>query len=195
MNAVLKIICFSFFPFFLYAQDKDSYDKRPVEMGLELQMYPAGQMPSLKMEMGVGKYYKHGINLRMALNIAKRRAWGEHEDERGLGFGGSIGSRYDITNPFRGFYVGARADIWSLKIKWRNSGVDEELWNTDDDLGETKTLILQPNLEVGYKFRLKEKFYLAPALAIGWEFNAISKGEDVGQGSIFLWGLDFGYRF
>lgn len=183
----------------LTAQDT-SLEKRPIELSFEYQMYPAGMMPGLKMEIGVGKYYKHAINTRVAYNRARRHGWGEHGDERGGGMGASIGYRFYIIRPMKGLYAGVRNDFWNLKIDYRDIGEDM-LYGTEDDFdfGSTKIFILQPTVELGYKFLLlikdKTTLFITPQVAAGWEYNAITNGEPVGQGAIGLWGIDIGIRF
>ncbi len=191
----LSIILFLFIPFILFAQDKDALEERPLEIGILYQMYPAGYVPSLYCEWGMGQYYKHGLSARLGYNITRRKSWGEHEDERGGGIGGSLGYRFYVTHPFKGFIIGSRFDVWNLNIDWTNSGVDEILFNDDDEIGTSKILILQPTIEIAYKFLFKNNFYITPSLAAGWEYNAITRGDDVGQGSIVLWGFDLGLRF
>ncbi len=195
MKRILFILFLIFSFSILRAQEEAVDSKNPIEIGIEYQMYPAGYVPSLKLEFGLGKYAKHGFNTRVAYNITRRRDWGEHEDERGSGFGGSIGYRYYILDPFKALYVGARFDVWRLKIDWRNSGADELLFTNDDERNTTKIIVTQPTIEVGYKFRIKDKFIINPALALGWEYNAKTEGDPVGQGSILLWGVDLMYRF
>jgi hypothetical protein len=183
----------------LNAQD-GSLEKRPVELSFEYQMYPAGMMPGVKIEIGVGKYYKHAINARIAYNRARRNGWGEHGDERGGGLGTSIGYRFYIIRPMKGLYVGVRSDFWNMKIDYRDIGEDMEYGTADDsDFGSSKIFILQPTVEVGYKFLIsvgeKITLFISPQIAAGWEYNAITNGEDVGQGAIGLWGIDIGIRF
>ncbi len=190
---VLLISCLIFN--YSIAQENKGLSERPYELGVEYQMYPTGYIPSIKFEFGIGKYLKHGLNLSLGYNIARRKGWGQHEDERGGGYGGGIGYRYYINRVFEGLYMGAKVAVWDTKIDWRNSGTDEILWTNDDVFSSTDILILQPTLEIGYKFRLREKFILSPQLSLGWEYNAKTIGDPVGQGAIFLWGGDIAYRF
>ncbi|MGK0390875.1 MAG: hypothetical protein ACI94Y_003635 [Maribacter sp.] len=183
----------------LTAQD-NSLEKRPIELSFEYQMYPAGMMPGVKMEIGVGKYYKHSMNVRIAYNRAKRHGWGEHGDERGGGLGASIGYRFYIIRPMKGLYAGVRSDFWNMKINYRDIGEDMSYGTADDsDFGSTKIFILQPTVEIGYKFLIpvgeKTTLFITPQIAAGWEYNAITNGEAVGQGAIGLWGIDLGIRF
>ncbi len=184
----------------LLAQE-ETKEKRPFELDFNFQAYPAGIIPGLQLEIGVGTYYKSSLGLKVGYNRARRRNWGEHEDERGGGFGGGIFYKYYLLNPNKQLYIGARTELWKMIIDWRNSGDDENLWTDDDIVGFTDILVFQPTLEMGYKFVIpfKENSHNAliinPNIAAGWELNVISKGDDVGQGSIALIGVDLGLRF
>ncbi len=181
------------------AQDEitDENNTIPLDIGLEYQMYPAGMMPGLRAEIGLGTYKNHGLNLRVGYNRARRNDWGEHADERGGGWGASLGYRYYLKGRLNGFFLGARTDYWKLDIDWTNTGADGDLWTSDDDTGTTEIHILQPTAELGYIFFLgqKKRIFLTPKINWGWEKNIVTNGEPVGQGAIFLWGIDFGYRF
>ena len=201
MNWKIIIFCLLILgSFSIHAQD-DALEKRPIELSFEYQMYPAGMMPGLKIEVGLGKYYKSSIEGRIAYNRARRHSWGEHGDERGGGWGGSVGYKYYILKPMKGLYVGGRSDVWRLNIDYRDIGEDMTYGTSDDsDFGQSKIWIFQPTVSVGYKFLFKvgakdTVIFLTPQVAAGWEYNVKTEGEAVGQGAIGLWGLDIGVRF
>ncbi len=201
LNFIVCMIMVSFPLTFLLGQN-DDLDKRPIELSFEYQMYPAGMMPGLKVEAGLGKYYKSSLEARIAYNRARRHGWGEHGDERGGGWGGSFGYKYYILKPMKGLYIGVRSDVWRLTIDYRDIGEDMIYDTADDsDFGQSKIWILQPTASVGYKFLFrvgnekKTTIFLTPQVAAGWEYNVKTEGEAVGQGAIGLWGLDIGVRF
>ncbi len=202
MRVIIFLICSILLSNTISAQNEEIiFNKRPIEIGFEFQVYPAGIMPGLKMEMGLGSYYKNALNLRVGYNRARRHDWGEHEDERGGGWGGSIGYRYYIIKPMKSLFAGIKTDIWKLNIDWRNSGTDEILWTNDDAIGISKILIFQPTAEIGYKFFIpvgesgNNGLYITPTFAFGLEINVKTEGDPVGQGTIGLLGLEIGYRF
>lgn len=177
-----------------------SLEKRPIELSFEYQMYPAGMIPGLKVEVGVGQYFKHSMSARLCYHRVRRHGWGKHGDERGNGFGASIGYKYYIIKPMKGLYTGARASVSKLTIDYRDIG-DDEIFGTEDDgnFGQSKVVVIQPTIEFGYKFLFPigrgKILFITPQIAAGFEYNAITDGEAVGKGATGLWGVDIGLRF
>lgn len=151
------------------------------QVGAEIQWYPAGWLIG-----PVTNYFispKHILNFRAAINIADRHNWsGLNDDERGTGYGGSVGYRYLFTPAKNSFLIGARVDLFNTKIKWKNN-----IGTTQQISGTTTTLVLQPSGEFGYRIKLKNrKWNILFAGGIGEEINIRTKGRDVGQGGMWL---------
>ena len=74
------------------------------QTGVEVQWYPAGWLIG-----PVANYFissKHILNFRAAINIADRHNWsGLNDDERGTGYGGSVGYRYLFTPAKNSFLL------------------------------------------------------------------------------------------
>ena len=71
-------------------------------------------------------------------------------------------------------------DVWNLWIDWEN---DSNSLNMTS--GTTYTLVLQPWLEAGYFFDLKNPCsQIGITVGFGREINAITNGKDVEQGLI-----------
>lgn len=144
---------------------------------------PPGVRGSERLETGVWAGY----------NLTRRRDWGEHDDERGGGFGGGVEAAYFPESPGGGWFAGIRAAVWRLEIEWR----DESATPTNPvRTGETRIVVLQPTARAGYRFglggRSESRARLDAEAALGAEFNARTDGEDVGQGVILLVGLRLG---
>jgi hypothetical protein len=151
------------------------------QVGAEVQWYPAGWLIG-----PVANYFispKHILNFRAAINIADRHNWsGLNDDERGTGYGGSVGYRYLFTPAKNSFLIGARVDLFNTKIKWKNN-----IGTAQQTSGTTTTLVLQPSVELGYRIKLKnQKWNILFAGGIGEEINVRTKGRDVGQGGMWL---------
>ena len=55
--------------------------------------------------------------------------------------------------------------------------------------------MLQPTVDVSYRFLMSNNFFITPSLAAGFEINIDTDGEDVGEGFIVLLGLIAGFNF
>ena len=163
--------------------EKYDYKKfQPINSGLEIQVYPAGIMPGIVSDWYLKDHF--ALNTRLGLNMANRHDWsGFHDSEKGTGYGGSIGLRYYVHPECDGLLFGVRSDLWKMRINWEKHDV------TPIEKGHTDILILQPTAEIGYLWRLKEsKWNIGAILALGFEINIKTEGEEVGQGRVSLFG-------
>ena len=156
-------------------------------IGPEYNFYPAGHIFSIQAEYSP-KDNHHSFNARIAYNKTIRWNFsGLNDDERGGGPGGSLGYRYYLTPECRGLYLGARADLWFMNIRWQDSS---ELIAE----GNTEINVFQPTFELGYLFHLKNGWELGTAFTNGVELNVKMLGEPVGEGWITLWQIRLNKR-
>lgn len=154
------------------------------DLSFEFQAYPTGLIPGIRLEWGFQE--RHALHLRVGYNWIRHRDLGVHADERGDGFGGTLGYRYFLSQDFRAWFLGLRADIWRNKVAWEDPNAS----------GVSNIWVLQPTLEGGYLFLLGENQWIfAPSLAFGAEINVVTEGAEVGQGLILLLGFSVGKRF
>jgi len=171
----------------LLAQDGSAL--KWVAVGVEAQAYPAGFIIGARSDMALSE--RISVNLRLGYNFARRRDLGEHDDERGGGPGFSVGGRYYFKPGFEGFFAGARFELWIMDIDW-----EDIVPNGDIRSGNTEITVVQPLVEGGYTFLLADgSLAVTPKITLGYEINAKTKGEDVGQGSISLIGVTVTKRF
>ncbi|MBN4056349.1 hypothetical protein JYT20_01375 [Rhodothermus sp. AH-315-K08] len=146
-----------------------------VQPGMEIQIYPAGVIIALKAVFSVND--SNAFELMAGYNWTARRDWGEHDDERGAGPGLSAAWRVETGS----FYAGGRADLWYLDVAWRqNEGLGRS--------GASTVWVVQPTLRAGYT-RPFRGHRLDFGAALGREINVLTRGEEVGQGAIFLVGV------
>lgn len=157
--------------------------------GLEYDFYPAGHLIGVQAEKAifVNSYRDafinphHTMNARIGINLAHRGNLSSYNDyETGWGPGMSLGYRYYLSKFYRagygGVYTGIRCDLWQLKINWEDA-------KNNPSYGTSKTTVLQPTLELGYKYQMRN-YALSLGLVNGLEINTITDGEEVGQGWI-----------
>ncbi len=190
----LSILLFSFLfttaSFGQNARSNDANSNSPssFDVGLEVQAYPTGVIPGIHLEWGVGS--KNGVLARIGYNIVRHRDLGVHEDERGGGFGFSLGYRRYFKENRNGFFLGARTDLWFNDVAWRD---DIDL--PTEISGDTEVTVLQPTAEAGYVLNLNKGWIFVPSIAFGAEININTEGAPVGEGAIVLLGFTFGKRF
>lgn len=156
-------------------------------IGPEYNYYPAGHIVGVQLETPF-KTTVHSFNARIAYNMSDRKDFsGLNDNEKGGGFGASLGYRYYPLKHCSGLYTGFRADIWNMKIQWIDNS--EQLKE-----GSTKIVVFQPTFELGYLFQIGEMWDLGTAFVNGFEINIRTEGEEVGQGWITLWQIRLSRR-
>lgn len=167
-----------------FGQQNSDITKRA---GLEIQGYPAGIIAGVQYEYSSGRI--HSIHGRLAANLADRRDWGEHDDERGIGWGGTLGYRYGFNVLSQRFSAGIRSDFWNMYITWKDNGLSTG--QRPIVQGETYTFVVQPTFELAWWKSFGEHWNFGLSVSNGVEINVITKGQPVGQGLITLLGFNF----
>jgi len=153
----------------------------PVDLGLEVRVYPAGLIPVLYGEAPLTP--EDTLTFGLGANWTDRGDDGEQDDEEGWGYGGGVGYRRALGPSDRHWFLGVRVDLWKLEIDWKDDNRD----------GTTDVLVLQPTAEGGYTFPLGPNWRGNLFAAIGAEINVDTDGEDVGEGAIALLGVSWVY--
>lgn len=145
--------------------------------GLDLQAYPAGGQA---LAVWAQPFSPTQRWLAYAgVNVARRWSWGRHDDERGWGPGLGLGWLWQAPV---GWLLGARVEAWDLQIDWRDASRQ----------GSTRSVVLQPSVELGWRFPQQRWGACETALSLGQEINVSTDGEEVGQGPILR--LRLGWR-
>jgi len=164
-------------------------------ISIEAQAYPAGVIPGIRFDYSISEQTQ--LFVRAGYNFTDRRDWGEHDNEEGGGAGFGIGAEF--RNPrFQNFSLNVRTDLWFMDIDWYN---EEEICPFAPPCvdikfpGTTEIAVLQPTIGFGYQFPVSGSFFIKPTINFGYEVNIRTEGEDVGEGTILLGGLQVGYLF
>lgn len=172
-----------------FAQNNEK-NKAPGKLlvGADVQWYPAGWI--IAPSVGYFVAPKHVVSARVGVNLADRKDFsGLNDDEKGTGFGGSIGYRFVFTPKKNSFFLGARVDLWGMKIKWKDKIGTPQATN-----GTTKITIFEPTAEVGYWLKVKNsKLNLLFSGGGGAEINIKTNGKEVGEGGVWLLGVSAYY--
>lgn len=188
-RANLFVTVFTFLLFFVFNASVSAQNDSSFDIGLEIQAYPTGVIPGLHFEYGLSD--KDGLLGRVGYNIVNHRDLGVQDDEKGGGFGFSVGYRRYFKPDRQGFFLGARADLWFNKIDWKeNPDLITEV------SGRTDITVFQPTAEAGYVINLpKDNWSFVPNIALGAEINIKTEGRETGQGAVLLIGFTFRKRF
>ena len=140
-------------------------------MSVEAQGYPTGIITTAI--FGMQTCQKTCYYIRAGYNYTDRKSAGKQINERGGGPGFGIG--LDNTIITKNLRFGFRADLWRMKIDYRQNSSTET----------TRITMIQPTALLSWQ--LIPNIYVSASF--GWEFNIRTQGEPVGEGSILLIGL------
>jgi hypothetical protein len=177
---ILVLTFFIVFSTVLFSKDDISHEKdRKTDVGLSLQVYPAGFIATLN--AGLFLQSKSSLMFRLGSNITNRKDYSPYNDnEKGGGFGGSLGYRRHFPLNKGEIIAGIHTDLWNMWINWK-----DDVGEPSEKNGQTYTLVLQPWIEAGYMIDFKNSpVNLGITTGFGREINIVTKGNDVGQGWI-----------
>lgn len=152
-----------------------------LEVGLDIQWYPAGWLIG-----PIAQYHPrphHVFFSKLGINLANRHDWsGLNDDEKGVGYGGSLGYRYYFKPEMNSIFLGARGELYNTFIDWRN-----DMGKPNETSGTTQIFVYQPSFELGYWFRVPNSPWCATISGgAGMEINLVTKGKPVGEGGMWL---------
>ncbi|HEY6064080.1 MAG TPA: hypothetical protein VIV35_10755 [Chitinophagaceae bacterium] len=167
-----------------YAQDMGF---RTTDIGGEYQWYPRGSIYNL--HIAFNAKLNHSLQLRLGYNHVPVYHVDGH-NESGKGWGGGLGYRYYFKPfPYK-FFIGARADVWLMKVNVDYGAAAGPYVVVD------KPLILQPALEAGYTFVINDIVYITPYASAGLQTDFGKMGATVkyGNGFVPTAGISAGFR-
>lgn len=165
------------------AQEEEKVFVENWAIGPEFQAYPTGLTPGLVAYKSIGN--NNYIHLKAGYNHVRHGDAGLHEDERGGGFGGSLGFNRLVAIRKSNFLAGVRCDLWYNEIDWKIR-IDEP----NEESGVSKVTVLQPTISMGYPIAVGKGFFL-PQISFGAEINVETQGEETGEGLILLVGVSY----
>lgn len=188
----LTILFCLIFVSFSHAQnivnEADSTSERGIELGTELQLYPAGIMPMVTSNVFLNE--KWVLRFRVGGNFADRQDFSEYNDnEVASGFGATIGLVRYFPYGKGNFILGASIDTWNMWTDWK-----DDLNTNNPTQGETYNFVIQPWINGGYLFNLSKKWNAGGSLGFGKEINVITRGENVGEGWMGIVTLSANYK-
>lgn len=166
------------FSFSLYGFAQES---PKLEVGVEAQWYPAGWL------LGpVIQYHfrpNHVFFAKLGINLADRHDWsGLNDDEKGSGYGGSLGYRCFLKKDKSTLFFGTRGELYNTNIKWKN-----DIGKVNETSGTTRIVVYQPSFEIGYWLRPKDSpWSYTLSGGAGVEINLVTGGKPVGEGGMWL---------
>lgn len=161
--------------------------QQATDISVNFQAYPTGLIPGINIDKSISDY--RNLSFRFGYNWFRHRDLGVHDDERGGGFGFTLGLQQYLNPEKTSWHISIYSDVW-----WNSADWYDLLPNDQRVDGNTKITVIQPTAQIAHLFKIGDTSFLTPSVSFGWEWNVKTSGEPTGEGAILLIGIKLGKR-
>ena len=181
----MKKAAIIFFLVFLFnasnAQMEVGYNT--TDIGAEFQWYKDGEFIGL--HVATNSKLHHSFHATIGYYIAGDPTASFYYNQNNGGLGAGLGYRYYTNLRPHGFFIGARADLFTYKI----------MLDTQAPEGPHTSMIFIPSLQTGYMILFNDMFFITPTASVGYKTNLQSKLSADEKKSVALLGISVGAKF
>ena len=176
----------SFFLVFLFitshAQMEVGYNT--ADVGAEFQWYEDGSFIGL--HLATNSKLHHSFHATIGYYMAGDPTASFYYNINNGGLGGGLGYRYYTDLRPHGFFIGAKADLFTYKV-----GLKTQTLNIEP----RTSMILIPSLQTGYMILINDMFFITPTASIGYKTNLQSDMSIDENKVVGLFGISLGAKF
>jgi len=181
----MKKAAIIFFLVFLFnasnAQMEVGYNT--TDIGAEFQWYKDGKFIGL--HLATNSKLHHSFHATIGYYIAGDPTASFYYNQNNGGLGAGLGYRYYTNLRPHGFFIGAKADLFTYKI----------MLDTQAPEGPHTSMIFIPSLQTGYMILINDMFFITPTASVGYKTNLQSKLSADEKKSVALLGISVGAKF
>lgn len=181
----MKKAATSFFPVFLFiashAQMEVGYNT--TDVGAEFQWYKDGKFIGL--QLATNARLHHSFHATVGYYMAGDPTAPFYYNQNNGGLGVELGYRYYTDLRPHGFFIGAKADLFTYKVT-----LDTQ---TPED--PYSSMIFIPSLQTGYMILINDMFFITPTVNFGYKTNLQRKMSADEKRSVLLFGITLGAKF
>ena len=175
----------SFFLVFLFiashAQMEVGYNT--TDVGGEFQWYKDGKFIGLHLATNAKLHSSFHAMIGYYMAGDPTAPFYYNQNNGGLGVG--LGYRYYTDLRPHGFFIGAKADLFTYKVTL----------DTQTSEGPYTSMILIPSLQTGYMILINDMFFITPTASVGYKTNLQSKMSLDEKKAVGLFGISLGAKF
>jgi hypothetical protein len=176
---VLALLCYSFAA---YSQD---LGYNTIDVGMEYKW--SSNSPNINLQLALNAKIHHSFLISAGYKSAYKPIPNTHNNEKGRGWGGSLGYRYYFGVVPKRVFLGIRGEVWSFGM-----------YRTANETAENvQVMIFQPHIEAGYTAVINDIFYITPLVSYSKQITVSSDGDTFlyGNGYVPSVGISMGWRF
>jgi hypothetical protein len=176
----------TFFLVFLFiashAQMEVGYNT--TDVGAEFQWYKDGKFIGL--HLATNAKLHHSFHAMIGYYMAGDPTASFYYNLNNGGLGVGLGYRYYTNLRPHGFFIGAKADLFTHKVGLKTQTLMIE---------PSTSMIFIPSLQTGYMILINDMFFITPTASIGYKTNLQSKMSADEKKSVALFGISLGSKF
>ena len=181
----MKKLTTIFFVVFLFnashAQMEVGYNT--TDVGAEFQWYKDGKFIGLHLATNARLHHSFHATIGYYMAGDPTAPFYYNQNNGGLGVG--LGYRYYTDLRPHGFFIGAKADLFTYKVTL----------DTQTPEGPYTSMIFIPSLQTGYMILINDMFFITPTASVGYKTNLQSKLSADEKKSVALLGISVGAKF
>jgi hypothetical protein len=182
----MKKLTTIFFVVFLFnashAQMEVGYNTS--DIGAEFQWYKDGKFIGL--HLATNSKLHHSFHATIGYYMAGDPTAAFYYNLNNGGLGAGLGYRYYILLKPHGFFIGAKADLFTYKV-----GMKTQTLNIESHT----SMIFIPSLQTGYMILINDMFFITPTASIGYKMNLQSDMSLDEKKAVGLFGISLGAKF
>jgi len=165
-----------------HSQEEVGYNT--ADIGAEFQWYKDGKFVGL--HLATNSKLHHSFHATIGYYIAGDPTASFYYNQNNGGLGVGLGYRYYILLRPHGFFIGAKADLFTYKVGLKTQTLMIE---------PCTSMIFIPSLQTGYMILLNDMFFITPTASFGYKTNLQSKMSADEKKSVALLGISIGAKF
>ena len=176
----------SFFLVFLFttSQAQMEVGYKTADVGAEFQWYEDGSFIGL--HLATNSKLHHSFHATIGYYMAGDPTASFYYNINKGGLGGGLGYRYYTDLRPHGFFIGAKADLFTYKV-----GLKTQTLNIEP----RTSMIFIPSLQTGYMILINDMFFITPTASIGYKTNLQSDMSIDENKAVGLFGISCGFKF
>ena len=153
------------------------------DVGAEFQWYKDGKFIGL--HLAANAKLHHSFHVMLGYYIAGDPTATFYDNQNKGGLGAGLGYRYYTNLRPHGFFVGAKANLFSNKV----------ILDTPTPEGPYTSMIFIPSLQTGYMLLINDMLFITPSVEAGMKTNLQSKLSAEANKAVALLGISIGAKF
>ncbi len=178
-----KVTTLFFLVFLFFTSQAQEVGYNTTDVGAEFQWYKDGKF--IGVHLATNAKLHNSFHAMIGYYMAGDPTASFYENQNNGGLGVGLGYRYYIDLRPHGFFIGAKADLFTYKV----------MLDTQTSEDPSTSMIFIPSLQTGNMFLINDMLFITPTISFGYKTNLQSKMSADEKRSVLLFGISIGAKF